>query len=98
MKKKEEAQFRRCASAVPNLIASMFDIGSVEAQLWFRRRANVVRIQHLLKHPQPIANIWFTVTLESCNTAGLVELKYLIASLNLIKKFNSDAGRAFAVL
>lgn len=56
------------------------------------------KIQHLLKHPQPIANIWFTVMLESCNTAGLVELKYLIASLNLIKKFNSDAGRAFAVL
>ena len=43
MKKKEEAQFRRCASAVPNLIASMFDIGSVEARLLFRRRANVVR-------------------------------------------------------
>lgn len=33
MKKKEEAQFRRCASAVPSLIASMFDIRSVEAQL-----------------------------------------------------------------
>ena len=43
MKKKEEAQFRRCASAVPNLIASMFDIGSVEARLLFRRWANVVR-------------------------------------------------------
>ena len=36
-----EAQFRRHASAVPNLIVIRFDCSTAEKQLWFRRRARV---------------------------------------------------------
>ena len=39
--KTEKAQFRRRASAVPNLIAIRLDCGMAETRLWFRRRAIV---------------------------------------------------------
>ena len=36
-----KAQFRRRASAVPNLIVIGFDCSTAGKQLWFRRRARV---------------------------------------------------------
>ena len=36
-----KAQFRRRASAVPNLIVIWFDCSTAGKQLWFRRRARV---------------------------------------------------------
>ena len=39
--KESKAQFRRRASAVPNLIVLWFDCSTAGKQLWFRRRARV---------------------------------------------------------
>ena len=43
-----KAQFRRRASAVPNLIVIRFDCSTAGKQLWFRRRAESTQIQDLL--------------------------------------------------